>query len=59
MEVKVENNLEACPPCHDAALTLDRGVKVAEGGVVLVRVLIDCEHSAVCGMRRNGLGERI
>lgn len=59
MEVTVENNLEGCPPCLDAALTLDRGVTMRDGGVAGVRVLVDCEHSAVCGLRRDGRPRRI
>lgn len=52
MKVNVKNVLNDCPPCKDAALTIDHDVtRNYLGQEVCVNVILDCEHSGVCAKR--------
>lgn len=52
MKVNVKNVLDDCPPCKDAALTIDHDVKRNYlGQEVYVNVILDCEHSGVCAKK--------
>lgn len=52
MKVNVKNVLNDCPPCKDAALTIDHDVKRDYlGQEVYVNVILDCEHSGVCAKK--------
>lgn len=52
MKVNVTNVLDECPPCKDAAVTIDYDIKRnLRGEEVYVNIVMDCEHSGVCAKK--------
>lgn len=52
MKVNVTNVLDECPPCKDAAVTIDYDIKRnLRGEEVYVNIVMDCEHSGVCARK--------
>lgn len=52
MKVSVTNVIDECPPCKDAAVTIDYDIrKNLHGEEVHVDLVMDCEHSGVCAKK--------
>ena len=52
MKISVTNVLDECPPCKDAAVTIDYDIKKnLHGEEVYVNLVMDCEHSGVCAKK--------
>lgn len=52
MKVNVTNVIDECPPCKDAAVTIDYDIKRNLcGEEAYVSIVMDCEHSGVCAKK--------
>lgn len=49
MKINVTNLIDECPPCKDAAVTIEHDINTNDHGEEeYVNLVMDCEHSGVC-----------
>lgn len=52
MKINVTNLIDECPPCKDAAVTIEHDINTNDHGEEeYVNLVMDCEHSGVCAKK--------